>query len=99
MRREIESLDFFHVGKFEFTDSLIINGTKYLKVFDDSCEEICNSNVIVDIATIGRHLGLSNSYIKHNLLLQSKLGRYVELQNTQNVHFKSPRDVMQVDCA
>ena len=39
---------------------------------------------------------ISTIYIKHNLFHQSKLGRDVELQNTQIVLFKSPRDVMQV---
>ena len=65
-------------------------------IFDDSCEEICNSKAFVDIATAGRHRGLSTIYIKHNLFHQSKLGRDVELQNTHIVLFKSPRDVMQV---
>ena len=65
-------------------------------VFDDSCESTCNSKAFVDIATAGRHRGLSTIYIKHNLFHQSKLGRDVELQNTHIVLFKSPRDVMQV---
>ena len=65
-------------------------------IFDDSCEEICNSKAFVDIATAERHRGLSTTYIKHNLFHQSKLGRDVELQNTHIVLFKSPRDVMQV---
>ena len=64
-------------------------------IFDDSCEEICNSKAFVDIATAGRHRGLSTIYIKHNLF-QSKLSRDVELQNTNIVLFKSPCDVMQV---
>ena len=64
--------------------------------FDDSCEKICNSKAFVDLATAGRHRGLSTIYIKHNLFHQSKLGRHVELQNTHIVLFKSPRDVMQV---
>ena len=81
---------------FEFIDSLKNNGTKYLLIFDDSCEEICNSKAFVDIAAAGRHRGLSTIYIKHNLFHQSKLGRDVELQNTHFVLFKSPRDVMQV---
>ena len=51
---------------------------------------------VVDIATAGRHRGLSTIYIKHNLSHQSKLGRDVELQNTHIVLFKSRRDVMQV---
>ena len=65
-------------------------------LFDNFCEEICNSKAFVYIATAGRHRGLSTIYIKHNLLHQSKLGRDVELQNTHTVLFKSPRDVMQV---
>ena len=72
------------------------NGTKYLLVFYDSFEAICNSKVFVDIATAGRLRGLSTIYIKHNFFHQSKLGRDVELQNTHIVLFKSPRDVMQV---
>ena len=95
MQKEIENLKFVQGVNFEFIDSLKNNGTKYLLIFDDSCEEICNSKAFVDIATAGRHRGLSTIYIKHNLLHQSKLGRDVELQNTHIVLFKSPRDVMQ----
>ena len=65
-------------------------------IIDDSCEEICNSRAFVDIATAGRHWGLSTIYIKHNFFHQSKLGRDVELQNTHIVLFKSTRDVIQV---
>ena len=96
MQKEIEKLEFLRGVSFEFIDSLKSNGTKYLLIFDDSCEEICNSKAFVDIATAGRHRDLSTIYIKHNLFHQSKLGRDVELQNTHIVLFMSPRDVMQV---
>ena len=96
MQKEIESLDFVRGVNFELIDSLKNNGTKYLLIFDDSCEEICNSKAFVDIAIAGRHRGLSTIYIAHNLFQQSKLGRDVEIQNTHIVLFKSPRDVMQV---
>ena len=95
MQKEIENLEFAQGVNFEFIDSLKNNGTKYLLIFDDSCEEVCNS-AFVDIATAGRHHGLSTIYIKHNLFHQSKLGRDVESQNTHIVPFKSPCDVMQV---
>ena len=85
-----------HGVRFEFDDSIKNNRTKYLLNFDDSCEEIFNSKVFVDIATAGRHRGLSTIYNKHNLFHQSKLGGDVELQNTHIVLFKSLRDVMQV---
>ena len=42
MQKEIESLEFVRVVNFEFIDSLKNNGTKYLLIFDDSCEDICN---------------------------------------------------------
>ena len=96
MQKEIKNLEFVQGVNFEFIDSLKNNGTKYLLLFDDSCEEICNSKAFDGIATAERHRGLSTIYIKHNLFHQSKLGRDVELQNTHIVLFKSPRDVMQV---
>ena len=95
MQKDIENLEFVRGVNFEFIDLLENNGTKYLLIFDDSCEQICNSKAFVDLATAGRHRGLSTIHIKHNLFHQSKLGRDVELQNTDIVLFKSPRDVMQ----
>ena len=96
MQIEIENLEFVRGKNFEFIESLKNNGTKYLLFFDNSCEEICNSKAFVDIATSGRHRGLSRIYIQHNFFNQSKLGKDVELQNTHIVFFKSPSDVMQV---
>ena len=97
MQKEIENLEFLQGVNFEIIDLLKNNGTKYMLIFDGSCEEICNSKAFVDIATTGRHRGLSTIYFKHNFFHQSKLGRDFELQNTHIVLFKSPRDVMQVN--
>ena len=94
MQKEIENLEFVQGVNFEFVDSLKNNGTKYLLMFDDSCEDICNSKALVDIATTGSHRGLSAIYIKHKLFHQSKLGRDIELQNTHIILFKSPRNIM-----
>ena len=96
MEKEIENLKFVQGVNFEIIDSLKNYGTKYLLIFEDSCEEICNSKALVDIVTASRHRSLSTIYIKHNLFHQSTLGRDVELQNTHIVLFKSFRDVMQV---
>ena len=90
MQKEIENLEFVQGVNFEFIDSLKNNGTKYLLIFDNSCQKICISKAFVDIATAGKHRGLSTIYIKHNLFNQSKLGRDVELQKTHIVLFKSP---------
>ena len=96
MQKEVDNLEFVQGVHFEFINSLKNKGAKYLLIFDDSCAEICNSKEFVDFATAGRHRGCSFIYIKHNLFHQSKLGRDVELQNTNIVLFKSPRDVHQV---
>ena len=48
MQKETEYLEFVQGVSFEFIDSLKNNGTKYLLIFDDSREEICNSKAFVD---------------------------------------------------
>ena len=96
MRKENENPEFVKGVKFQFIDSIKNDGTKYLSIFDESSDEICISKALVDIATAGRHRGLSTTYIEHNLFHQSKLGRDGELQNTHIGLFTSPRDVMQV---
>ena len=95
MQKKFDNLEFVRGVNFEFIDSLKNNGTKYLLIFDDSCEKICNSKDFVDIATARRHLALTIIYIKHKLFQKSNIGRDVELQNTHIVLFKSPCDVMQ----
>ena len=92
-----KNLKFIQGVDFDLIENLPNNGTKYLLIFDDSCEEIPNSKQFVKIATAGRHRGLNTVYIKHNLFHQSKLGRDVELQNTHKDLFKSPRDVSQIN--
>ena len=96
-RMQRKNLKFIQVVDFVLIENLPNNGTKYLLIFDDSCEENSNSKQFVKIATAGRHRGLNAIYIKHNLFHQSKLGRDVELQNTHIVLFKSPRDVLQIN--
>ena len=97
MLEEIENFEFVQGVNFEFVDSLKNNGTKHLLIFDGSCEENCNSKVLVVFATAGRQRALSTVYIKQNLFHQGKLRWDVELQSTHIVFFKSPRDVKQVN--
>ena len=82
---------------FELIDSLKTNGTKYLLIFDDYCEEVCSAKEFVKIATAGRHRGLSTIYYKHTLFHKSSLGHDIELQTTCIALFKSPRESMQIN--
>ena len=42
MQKEIENLEFVQGVNFEFIDSLENIRKKYLLIFDNSCEVICN---------------------------------------------------------
>ena len=92
-----KSLKFIQGVDFELIENLPNIGTKYLLIFDESCEEISNSKQFVKVATAGRFNGLITICIKYNLFHQNKLGRDVELQNTHIVLFKSPRYVLQIN--
>ena len=63
VQKEIENIEFVQGVNFDFIASLENNGTKYLLIFDDSCQEICNFREFEKIAVAGRHRGLSTIYI------------------------------------
>ena len=97
MEKEIDYFEFVKGVIFELNNSLKNNDTKYLLIFDDSCEEVCTSKEFVKNATAGRHRGLSTLYIKQNLFHKSTLGRDIELQITHIALFKSPRVFLQIN--
>ena len=59
--------------KFWFYRLIKKQRTKYLLIFDDSCGEICNSKVMVDIANAGRHGGLSTNILSTICFIQANL--------------------------
>ena len=99
MSKDVKNFDLKEGVDFEFIQNLPNNGTKYLLIFDDSCEEISSSKGFVKIGA-GRHKGLSTIYINFIRvyhIYQSRLGGDIELQNTHIVLFQSPRDVLQIN--
>ena len=96
MLKGIENNEFVQGVNSDFIDSLKNNGIKYQIIFDDSCQENCNSREFEKIFVAGRHRGRTTFYIKNILFHKSRLGRDIELQNTHIVLFMSPRDVLQV---
>ena len=62
MQREVDNLEFVQSVNFEFLSSLRNNGTKYLLIFHDSCEEILIAKAPVEYDTAGRHCGLSSIF-------------------------------------
>ena len=93
---EFETIEYVQGVNFDMINQLPADGTNYLLIFDDSCEEICRSKEFQMLATAGRHRKLNVIYIKHNLFHKSPLGRDIELQNTHIVLFKNPRDINQI---
>ena len=90
LQEEIESLEFVRGVNFPFIDLSKNSGTKYLLILQHSREEICNSEAPADIATAGRHLGLSTTYIQHKSFHRSNLGRDVEFHNSHMVSSNLP---------
>ena len=86
------NIQFKKFTSFEFISEL----EDCLLVFDDSCEEIFNDKEFSKLATAGRHKNISVIYVKHNLSQQSKWSRTINLNTTNIILFKSPRDVQQI---
>ena len=91
MSKNIMNIHLIQRADFEFIQSLPNNGTKYLLIFDDSCEEISSLKDFVKIATAGRHKRLSTKYVKHNFFIR------VGWEVTLIVLFKSHKDVLHID--
>ena len=62
MHKVIGNLEIVHGLNFDFVSFFKSNGTKYVLMFDLSCDEICNSKAFVGFAAVGKHHGLSSSY-------------------------------------
>ena len=67
------------------------NNEKILAIFDDSCDEILESLSFANLATAGRHKGVSVIFIKHNLYHQGRYCVTVDKNTTHLVILKSPR--------
>ena len=77
------------MSSFEFVNNL----RDCMIVFDDTYGEIFNEKDFVKLATAGRHKNVHVIYVKHNLFQQSKQSRTIDLNTTQLILFKSPRDI------
>ena len=77
------------MSSFEFVNNL----RDCMIVFDDTYEEIFNEKDFVKLATAGRHKNVHVIYVKHHLFQQSKQSRTIDLNTTQLILFKSPRDI------
>ena len=55
MQKQNDSLEFFQRVHFEFSESFKNNSTKYLVIFDNSCEEIGDPNHTHKLSVLGKY--------------------------------------------
>ena len=67
-----------------------------LVVLDDLYDEAANSKEFLDLVIPGRHRNIHLMVLRHNLFRQSKYSKTIDLNVTQIVLFKSPRDSEQI---
>ena len=61
------------------------NNDKILAIFDDSCDEVLKSSSFANLATAGRHKGVSVIFIKHNLYHQGRYCVTVDINKTKHI--------------
>ena len=67
-----------------------------LVVIDDLYQEACEDEYFLNLVIAGRHRNIHLIALKHNLFQQSKHSKTIELNVTQMILFKSPRDLEQI---
>lgn len=68
-----------------------------LLVFDDLFDSIAKAPEFLKLVTAGRHQNLHLMVLKHNLYQQNSNSKTIDLNVTQIVLFKSPRDSNQIE--
>ena len=91
----------FHLcqgGDWSFLDEVIASNKPTLLVFDDVYQNISDTKEFLDLAISGRHQNLHLLVLKHNLYQQSKRSKTIDLNVTQMLLLRNPRDNNQIDC-
>ena len=65
-------------------------------VIDDLCQQACEGEYFLNLVIAGRHRIIHLIALKRNLFQQSKHSKTIELNVTQKILFKSPRDLEQI---
>lgn len=69
-----------------------------LLIFDDVYQEVSGSKEFLNLAISGRHQKLHLLVLKHNLYQQSQNSKTIDLNVTQMLLLRNPRDTYQIDC-
>ena len=66
-------------------------------VIDELYQQACEDEYFLNLVIAGRRRNIHSIALKHNLFQQSKHSKTIELNVTQMILFKNPRDLEQID--
>ena len=79
-------------------DKVTATNKQTLLIFDDVSQDVCGSKEFLYLAISGRHQKLHMLVLKHNLYQQSPNSKTIDLNVSQMLLLRNPRDTNQVDC-
>ena len=81
-----------------FLDKVTASNKPTLLIFDDVYQNVSDTKEFLDLAISGRHQNLHLLVLKQNLYQQSKHSETIDLDVTQMLLLRNPRDNNQIDC-
>ena len=91
----------FHLRQgvdWSFLDKVTASNKPTPLIFDDIYQNVSDTKEFLDLAISGRHQNLHLLVLKHNLYQQSKHSKTRDLNVTQMLLLRNPRDNNQIDC-
>ena len=83
---------------WSFLDKVTASNKPTLLIFDDVYQNVSDTKEFLDLAMSGRHQNLRLLVLKHNLYQQSRHSKTIDLNVTQMLLLRNPRDNNQIDC-
>ena len=87
----------FHQGlQWSAVDKCEAQKMRTLVVIDDLYQDACEDKAFLSLVVAGRHRNIHLMILKHNLYQPAKNSKTIDLNVTQMILFKSPRDIEQI---
>ena len=83
---------------WSFLDKVTASNKPTLFIIEDFYQNVSDTKEFLDLAISGRHQNLHLLVLKHNLYQQSKHSKAIDLNVTQMLLLRNPRDNNQIDC-
>ena len=94
--REKVSIEFHQGLQWTAVDRSEAEKLKTLVVIDDLYQDACEDGTFLDLVVAGRHRNIHLMTLRHNIYQPAKNSKTIDLNVTQMILFKSPRDVEQI---